>query len=322
MIFDPAVPRRDELLRGDPVYVKYRVGESLRVVHRHADEWVAARTDGSGDIAHFPFPHDRKLDLAAIDRLLDETTTPRLVAWAAEQSATFECRDPSGRVVAYARVQRDAAPWPALDTVRTPHVLASTKDALLLEPLAGVRLDNLNPPRPPLGSRPAFAPYDALVALGEALRNLNGSRPALDSVPRFARLDPGRLVTAAEVIGRVRPDAADAANRLLERLLAHVPACEPVLIHGDANLRNAVLQPDGTVALLDLEDLSVGPAAADLGQLIAGGVPPEPLLRGYGDPPEALRWHTAASILARVALPAISRYRPQLLKRLPQLLDA
>ena len=83
-----------------------------------------------------------------------------------------------------------------------------------------------------------------------------------------------------------------------------------------------MLQPDGTVALLDLEDLSTGPAAADLGQLIANGVPAAPLLRGYGRPPDALRWHTAAAVLARRALPAISRYRPELLRCLPQLLES
>ena len=64
MIGDPAVPRRDALLRpetmagvisqrllgGVPVercervYVKYRVGESLRVVYRYDDTYVAART--------------------------------------------------------------------------------------------------------------------------------------------------------------------------------------------------------------------------------------------------------------------------------------
>ena len=39
-----------------------------------------------------------------------------------------------------------------------------------------------------------------------------------------------------------------------------------MLLHGDANLRNALVLEDGTVALLDLEHLSIGPAGADLGQ--------------------------------------------------------
>jgi aminoglycoside phosphotransferase (APT) family kinase protein len=119
---------------------------------------------------------------------------------------------------------------------------------------------------------------------------------------------------------------------LLQRLLETVEDSEreDVWVHGDANLRNALLLPSGEVALLDLEDVSRGPAAADLGQVLAGlivaGTPRAAgeLLRGYGTPPDraALRWYTAASLLARVALPAVSRYRPELLARLPELLDA
>ena len=51
------------------------------------------------------------------------------------------------------------------------------------------------------------------------------------------------------------------------------------------------------------------------------------LLAGYGrvatlPDRAALRWHIAAALLARVALPAVSRVRPDILARLPELLDA
>ena len=51
------------------------------------------------------------------------------------------------------------------------------------------------------------------------------------------------------------------------------------------------------------------------------------LLDGYAAvrrPPDAasLRWHTAASVLARVALPAVNRVRAPLLRRLVALLEA
>jgi len=342
MIHDPAVPRRDALLRpetmagvvsqrlrdGVPVercerrYVKYRAGESLRVVYRCDGEWVAARTGRRDGVAApevgaalYPFPHDRKLDLAAVGRTLDAGVTPHLVAWAAEQSATFECRDPSGHVLAYARVQPDAAPWPAFGAVRAPRVLRAEAGVLLLEALEGVRLDR--------------AAGQGLAALGAALAQLHAAALGF-TLPRFTRADPERLDTAAEVIARVRPDVAPAAQRLLARLLDRAEAREPVLIHGDANLRNALLTADGTVALLDLEDLSLGPAAADLGQVLAALIATraphgaQALLRGYGDPPDAaaLRWHTAAALLARQALPAVSRHRPVLLARLRELLDA
>lgn len=379
MIADPAVPRRDALLRpetmagvisqrllgGVPVercervHVKYRVGESLRVVYRHDGAYVAARTGRRDGIAApevgaalYPFPHDRKLDLAAVGRVLDEGLSPHLVAWAAEQSATFECRDTSGRVVAYAKVRRDAAPWPALDAVRVPRVLAAAGGVLLLEALAGRRLDtlageglhalgaalsalhatNLNGVRPSLGAgreiAPPAHPQPALQA--GSPHNLKGVRPLLGLT--FNRFEPTRLCTAAEVIGRVRPDVAPAAQRLLARLVERIEDAErePVLLHGDVNPRNALLQAGGTVALLDLEDLGIGPAAADLGQVLAALIvnrtpqAARAFLRGYGDPPDqaALRWYMAASLLARQALPAVARHRPPLLARLPALLDA
>ena len=88
MIADPAVPRRDALLRaetmagvisqrllgGVPVercertYVKYRFGDSLRAVYRFDGRYVALRTGKRDGIAApevgaalYPFPHDRKL---------------------------------------------------------------------------------------------------------------------------------------------------------------------------------------------------------------------------------------------------------------------
>ena len=47
----------------------------------------------------------------------------------------------------------------------------------------------------------------------------------------------------------------------------------------------------------------------------------KPFLDGYGPiDREALAWYTAASLLARVALPAVSRVREDLLPRLVRLL--
>ena len=135
------------------------------------------------------------------------------------------------------------------------------------------------------------------------------------------------------MIGRVRPDVAPAAQRLLARLLERIEdrQREPVLIHGDANLRNALLLPDG-------ERRAARPRGP---QPRAGGGGPRAAARraarhphadaprrrcsaATADPPDAaaLRWHTAAALLARQALPAVSRFRPELLARLRELLDA
>ncbi len=364
---DPAVPRRNALLRpltmaevlsqrlhgGVPIercertYVKYRVGDSLRVVYRYEIEgvWrhVSARTLRKAQAPAvpapevgavlFPFPYDRKLPALpalapgspTLENLLGTPVTARLVSYAAEQSAAAACIDAHGRVLAYAKVQRDDGErrgTEALahqDAVRVPRELARAGDVLLLEALKGRRLDHMD------------ALDASLQALGRALGRLHSL--ALD-VPRFERLDLSRLETAAAVISRVRPDADAAAERLLARLVALAEDRPAVTLHGDANLRNALALANGEVALLDLEHVSKGPAAADLGQVLAGLLTSRAgreaataLLRGYGEvarTPDraALRWYTAASVLARVALPAVSRFRPRALAQLRTLLDA
>ena len=149
---------------------------------------------------------------------------------------------------------------------------------------------------------------------------------------RFSRLDVERLAKAVGVIARARPDAGPAAARLLARLLeTRAYAAGPaVALHGDTNLRNAILDGD-RVTLIDFEDAAAGPAAADLGQTLAragaGAALQAALLDGYASvrpaPGEAaLRWHTGACVLARLALPAVSRFRPAVLARLRELLEA
>jgi Ser/Thr protein kinase RdoA (MazF antagonist) len=203
--------------------------------------------------------------------------------------------------------------------------------ALVLEPLPGRRLDGL--------AGDALGP--ALRALGAALATLHHEAPPPQR--RFDRVDTARLDQAVDVIGRARPGCRAAAEHLRARLLGHREDAEApaVHLHGDANLRNALY--DGRrVALVDLEDAAAGPAAADLGFVLAGllaahvqghasanerAARGNELLDGYADvaapPPAAcLRWFTAASALARVAVPAVGRVRPAALARLEPLLRA
>ena len=281
--------------------------------------------------------------------------TPRLVAYSAERSASAECTGEDGGVVAYAKVhtgdgaereRRNLAVAQAAEDgrLRVPRVIgASALDgALAVEAVPGRRLDKLTADELPV----------ALRLLGAALATLHERCPLPER--RFARLDVHRLVEAAGVIARARPDAGPAAARLLARLLERRDdaAGPPVALHGDANLRNALLDAghdtpfdgDGTalrhagraggrITLIDFEDMSWGPAAADLGQVLARlRAAPVPggeraLLDGYASvrpvPGEAtLRWHTAASVLTRLALPAVSRVRPPVLRRMPALLEA
>ena len=266
------------------------------------------------------FPDDRKLaglrllsgPSAALDRLVGAPVTPRLVAYSAESSATAACTGDDGRVVAYVKVHAGAdrerrALAAALaadgDRLRVPRVLGSSGDALAVEAVPGRRAGDLGP-------------------LGAALATLHARAP----LPRrrFARLDPDRLARAARVIARARPDAGPAAAALVARLGAR-PEGDVVALHGDVNARN-VIDDGERVALIDYEEAAAGPAAADLGQLLAAGAGDE-LLAGYASvrplpSPAALRWYAAASTLARIALPAVSRYRPDALERLPELLEA
>jgi aminoglycoside phosphotransferase len=382
---DAAVPHRDALLSeravgrllGAPVertYAKYRVGESLRVVHRvGANGHVAARTFGGGasaaayeralasavpasplppvihapelDAVFWTFPNDRKIDAlpllacgsAALGELLGRPAEPRLVAYAAERAASAACVDEGGSVLAYVKVhagadaaERERRALEAASGRRVPRVLAASERAIALEPLPGRRVDRLS-------GRELEA---ALRGLGRALAALHETAPA--GLPRFARLDSDRLTRAASAIARARPDAGRSAALLLATLLDGRDECrDGTFLHGDANLRNAIVDGD-EVALIDLEDAAAGPPAADLGQLLAGLLAARVLgriaaaderalgaavLDGYAAvarPPDAgsLRWHTAASVLARVALPAVNRVREPVLRRLVPLLDA
>jgi aminoglycoside phosphotransferase len=301
------------------------------------------------DAVFWSFPHDRRI--AALPLLSPGSPTlarllgracprTRLVAYAAERAASARCLDARGAVVAYVKVhagdgwERERRGLEALAAdprLRVPKVLASAPEhgALALEPLPGRRLDELH------GAELA----GALHGLGRALATLHAGGPA--GPARFVRLDVDRLARAVSVIARARPAAGRPAALLLAALLAGRPEAPDVCLHGDVNLRNAILDGD-RVALLDLEDMATGPASADLGQLLASlltarvqGRLAEPdrralqaaVLAGYATiarPPgdAELRWFTAASVLARVALPAVNRVREDVLEDLEALLTA
>ena len=201
--------------------------------------------------------------------------------------------------------------------------------ALTLEALPGRRLDTLPP-----GAR-----EHGLERLGAALATLHGLRPPAGVA--FRRFTPERLARAVGVIATAQPAAGRAAAELLAALLGrHADAAGPaVCLHGDANPRNALLDGD-RVSLIDLEDVAAGPAAADLGHVLAGllcervgrrapgrgGAAARPRaaarIRGASPRcrrPETLAWHTAAAVLARRALTAVNRVREADLRRLDAL---
>ena len=296
------------------------------------------------------FPNDRKIKgLPALsgpaDSLADLHPAWRrseVASYAPEKAATVRCLDDDGRTVGYAKayVGEEGA-----RARRVHESLTSELDAedpqlvlpralgystphrtLLVESVEGAPLHAVSDPR--IGYR----------RLGRALARLHGL-PAPDSV-RFRRADPDRLDAAARLIASVRNDVAESARELVSELRSRLDGeAEALCLHGDVNFRNALLE-NRRVALIDLDQVATGPAAAELGSVLAslryagvvGLLPafrvPElcaSLISGYAEvrpapADEALRAHTAAALLGERALRVMTRVREEGLRRLPQLL--
>jgi aminoglycoside phosphotransferase (APT) family kinase protein len=277
------------------------------------------------------FPNDRKLRLDFLAQ-----SGARIVAYAPEKSATgcwphayvkVYSGDEGERTLRVHELLRDAR-------VRVPPALGYVRSlrALAVEPLAGRPLAAFPPDELPGGYR----------LLGGAVARLHDMPPPDGA--RFRRCDPDRVRRAAALLGRARPDAAAQADELAAELelRAGDSSGPPVCLHGDLHPKNVLLD-GGRVGLVDLDQVAGGPPAAELGSLLAalryarltGELPfvlerrlAAAFLDGYGaarplpDAP-ALRWHTAAALLAERALRAVNRIRPRGLVRLrPLLADA
>ena len=300
------------------------------------------------------FPNDRKITgLAALvssRRLLSEAlprewTSTRLMAYAPEKSATVALLDDGGRVIAYAKFfagddgERDYAMYQALAAsadrgvhVRLPRALAYVPRcrALVVEAIAGRRMAD------PSGDADAI---DDAARLGAALARFHGLTPI--EAPPFARFASDRLIEARRLIACVRPDVANLADTLMHDLIARRPdhAEPPCCLHGDVHQKNAIVA-DGGVVLIDVDDLAIGPASADLGSFLAALIylrrgerigrdtckaMADAFLSRYASlralPPLAsLRWHTAAALFVERALRAVTRVRPLGLLYLRELL--
>jgi hypothetical protein len=353
---DPAVPLRDALLDPERFAARcaggarplgleravYRFGESLRVVHRVSvggrTTRIAARSSGSSVLVT-RLPVDREIaDLAELlggdlTKLVGATVDERqLVAYAPERSATVACLH-GGQLVAFAKVfagdqaerTERAHRHLELQPLRVPRLLGRRGRMLAVTPLAGTPLRDMID-----DAQPA-----ALHALGATMARFHaaGHPPA---APRFDRHDGARLTAAADTIGRARPELALGVSAVI-RLLGEPPLAEPCCLHGDVHGGN-VLVADGDAGLIDLDHVSTGPAAADLGSLAAslryreliGLAPPgstdgavDRVVAGYGaraPSRAALRWHEAAALVSERAQQAITRVQPEGLAALPRIL--
>ena len=359
--------------------VKYRVGARLRVVHRvrarGATFDVAASTfptlersvralakaseravacgpvppvalDRELTTIFWTYPNDRKLEhLAALSKpapelaeLLPAWSRSTLVAYAPEKNATVRCLDTAERTVAFAKTYSgDEGERTARLHDRLLHELGADDHHLRVPRALAYSSERRTLIVEAVESRPLATP-ESYWRLGRALARLHDLSPPGDM--RFRRVEPDKLAAAAGLIGLVREDVAETARELADELCSRLDRqAQAVCLHGDVNFRNALLD-NGRIALIDLDQAAAGPAAAELGSVLAslryagivGLIRPElvpelgaALLAGYRDlrrPPkdDQLRAHTAAALLAERCLRVVTRVRPEGLRRLPALL--
>lgn len=94
------------------------------------------------------------------------------------------------------------------------------------------------------------------------------------------------LAARADLTDPVRRLGVRLADRGVEWAEQRATAAGPATLnHGDASLRNMRTGPDGTVVLLDWEDVSVGAGVSDLAWLLVSSVPAQrwgEVVAGYG----------------------------------------
>ena len=301
------------------------------------------------------FPNDRKI--ANLHLLVDipqelaglfssRWTRSSVVAYAPENCATAQCLNAQNDLLAYAKVYADDHNQTCFRTYTALRQSAAASDLeihfpeaiyhsnqhhiLVLQALRGKRMADVQ-------GRELFG---AFARLGRALACLH-RLPAPAHLPEFPRFTNSHMQLAASSIGLVRPDLAQQALELCDALCAQkIELSEAsVCLHGDVHPKNGILLDKG-IALIDLDQASLGPPAADLGSLLAAlryeryiglltetgeRALAEAFLCGYHQismlpEPESLRWHTAAAMFAERSFRSVSRIRLPGLQCLPELL--
>ena len=359
---------------------KYRVGASLRVLYelsgfgetyriaarvfprssRARKAPASAREIHAAELnsTFWIFPEDRKIkNLSVLEKIPAELQEiegrrwvgSRVAGHAPEKSVTAQCVGENDEVLAYAKIYAGDEGRQVFDTyAHLEKSLAKTSGnlhvsraiaysevhhLLLLEAVSGLSLAAMR----------RTQRETAFFRLGKALKMLHRIPPPA-SLPRSTRFNPEALTQTAATISLARPDVAALVERLAHQLRARhktLGAGETVFLHGDLHPKNILLDGE-RLWMLDLDQAMAGPAAVDLGSVIAGFYcdactgsltwPQASALRraflaGYGrlaerTTRESLRWHTAAALLHERALRAVTRIRTAVLQKLPELLLA
>jgi tRNA A-37 threonylcarbamoyl transferase component Bud32 len=360
--------------------VKYRFGENLRVLYKLRREensmQIAARTfraergkkiyetymqnaahysqicpvwfDEELQTVFWTFPNDRKIsnlhvlnDIPA-DLKNKNWKESRIIAYAPEKCATAQCLDETGKITAYAKVfagvegRRIYEIYNLLKekNLNVPRALfySESHRTLILEAVNGTRVADLL-----LENQ-----SEIYAKFGAAIARLHQISPPAN-LTRFTRLSINRLPRVLEAIQNVQPELAPQTAKLAEKLAEtfEFDTESEVCLHGDVHAKNVIWQ-DGALTLIDLDQISVGQAACDVGSFLAGleykkctgelaakkcSQFAESFLSGYAQaralPPEkSLRWHTAMALFAERAARSISRVRVDGLNCLGEILKA
>ena len=149
-------------------------------------------------------------------------------------------------------------------------------------------------------------------AAGRLLREIHGGPPRGIN----ARITPTdvlrRTLRVAHLLATIRPDLAERLVRIVKTLTDGMPEPPaPVPVHGDFNASQLLRRHDGTLAVLDFDELCLSAPALDIAGFaanVAGGRRDDgaqvahalaSILDGYGARPQALSWWLAAALLGR-----------------------
>lgn len=308
--------------------------------------------DPRTDTVWWTVPNDRKL--RNLSTLLDPPVRvrrtsgvawdqSRLVEYAPERSATARLLDTRGQISGFAKAYRDrdvldvaneynrvAASVAMLDGIRTPRALgwARPDRIVVLEAMRGRPWTQL-----PNDLRPL-----AMARFGSALANIH-SLPSDFGRGPFQRYRLDRVLNSADLVAVARPDVAVPMRRLRDKLAGGPPAAEAtVCLHGDVHANNVLFYGDD-VHMIDFDQGGSGPAAADIGSVLASlltirrSTPliavdglAEQFLDGYRaiaalPSDDELRWYTAAAFVAERAIRAVNRVNYATLAVLPDLVE-
>lgn len=195
----------------------------------------------------------------------------------------IECRDGSWVVAKFYRPGR----W-SIEALRDEQTFLfelAEQDIPVIAPLEGVdgqtlhiRGDLRYAVFPKRGGRPCEEPTDAQwLELGRLLARMHqvgACGPARDRVrlgPRHASAEHVRFILDAHVIPeRLHAAYVRATEGLLDEIAPFFEGVESIRIHGDCHRNNILSRPGEPFALIDFDDMAVGPPVQDIWMLLPG----------------------------------------------------